>query len=163
MVFFCASRHRCGTVRHRAAPCGTVRHSRAAPSRHRCGTLGNHRRRWLAGWPPTALAGWLAENVRKKNVRITRRWTNVNSVRPKSHCPAPDAKHFAILDGSRCMNVRRNKTEPHFVQSTKLRKATPPRTPRSMLADFWVPGVRSGFRYFRRTRRGSPFSSDFSK
>ena len=81
----------------------------------------------------------------------------------EQHCPAPDAKNVATLDGSRCMNVRRNKTEPHFVQSTKLRKATPPRTPRSMLLDFWRPGVRSGFRHFRRTRRGSPFCSDSSK
>ena len=74
----------------------------------------------------------------------------------EQHCPAPDAKNVATLDGSRCMNVRRNKTEPHFVQSTKLRKATPPRTPRSMFLDFLRPGVRSGFECLRGRRHARP-------
>ena len=74
----------------------------------------------------------------------------------EQHCPAPDAKNVATLDGSRCMNVRWNKTEPHFVQSTKLRKATPPRTPRSMFLDFLRPGVRSGFECLRGRRHARP-------
>ena len=74
-------------------------------------------------------AGKTASTEKHARQDKPQRWTKVTSVHPKSHCPAPDMKKFATLDGSRCMNVRRNKTEPHFVQSTKLRKATPPAPP----------------------------------
>ena len=42
------------------------------------------------------------------------------------------------------------------IQSTKLRKATPPRTPRSMFLDFLRPGVRSGFECLRGRRHARP-------
>ena len=42
------------------------------------------------------------------------------------------------------------------LQSTKLRKATPPRTPRSMFLDFLRPGVRSGFECLRGRRHARP-------
>ena len=101
-------------------------------------------------------AGKTASTEKHARQDKPQRWTKVTSVHPKSHCPAPDMKKFATLDGSRCMNVRRNKTEPHFVQSTKLRKATPPRTPRSMFLDFLRPGVRSGFECLRGRRHARP-------
>lgn len=44
----------------------------------------------------------------------------------------------------------------YCLQSTKLRKATPPRTPRSMFLDFLRPGVRSGFECLSGRRHARP-------